>query len=99
MSLGELRTLAQLHAPVIVTVFRDDALELIRSMQYRRGLVPFGTTFAGPDLGQIAAAFGLSFYRATTVRQCASFTRAAVEGGRATLLEVQIDVSGYPTSA
>lgn len=99
MSLGELRILSELKSPVIVVVFRDDALELIRSKQRKRELLAYGTTFTGPKLSQIAAAYGLSFYRPTTVRQCASFTKMAIEGGRPALMEVLVDTAGYPTAA
>ena len=99
MSLGELRILSELKSPVIVVVFRDDALELIRSKQRKRELLAYGTTFTGPKLSQIAAAYGLNFYRPTTVRQCASFTKMAIEGGRPALMEVLVDTAGYPTAA
>ncbi|UCG22826.1 MAG: thiamine pyrophosphate-binding protein [Chloroflexota bacterium] len=99
MSLGELRTLAEVDSPVIVVVLRDDALELIRSKQYQRGFRPFGTTFAGPDLRPIAAAYGLSYHYAASARQCASHTRVAVRSGRSALIEVPVDVAGYPTAA
>jgi acetolactate synthase-1/2/3 large subunit len=95
MSSGELRLLAGLNSTVIITVFRDDSLELIRSKQERLKMPAYGTTFAGPDLRRIAAGYRLAHYQATTAAQCANATKAAANGGRPALIEVLVDVTGY----
>ena len=69
MALGELGTLAEAGGPVLVVVFKDDALDLIRSHQRRAGLPPFGTEFRGPDFARIAEAHGMEGVRARTRRR------------------------------
>ncbi len=95
MSLAELRLLAELDSTVIVIVFRDNPLVLIRSKQERLNLPSYGTTFDGPNIGDIAAAFGLKYFHARTAAQCASATKAAVRAGQPALIEVLVDVAGY----
>jgi thiamine pyrophosphate-dependent acetolactate synthase large subunit-like protein len=56
MSMSELATLARLEIPVTVVVFKDHALDLIRSHQNKSGKPTFSTEFFAPDFVQIAEA-------------------------------------------
>lgn len=98
MALGELGLLAELGLPVIVVVMNDNALDLIRSGQRRRGKAVFGTEFENPDYEAIARAFGLVFYRVTDEETCGGAVREAVAGGRPTIIEAMIDPVSYPTT-
>ncbi|MDX1689104.1 MAG: thiamine pyrophosphate-dependent enzyme, partial [Candidatus Promineifilaceae bacterium] len=98
MALGELGLLAELDLPVIVVVMNDNALDLIRSGQRRRGKPVFGTEFENPDYEAIAHGFGLVFYRVTDEETCAGALRAATAGEGPTLIEAMIDPSSYPTT-
>ena len=98
MALGELGLLAELGLPVIVVVMNDNALDLIRSGQQRRGKAVFGTEFANPDYEAVARGFGLAFYRVTDREACTSAAREAVAGRRPTLIEAMIDPISYPTT-
>lgn len=98
MALGELGLLAELDLPVVVVVMNDNALDLIRSGQRRRGKPVFGTEFVNPEYEAIARGFGLAFYRVADEESCDNAVRAAVAAGRPTLVEALIDPSSYPTT-
>jgi acetolactate synthase I/II/III large subunit len=59
MYLGELETLARIGARVLIVVFADSKLELIRRSQARRGLPESGTSFSNPDFTELGRAFGI----------------------------------------
>lgn len=98
MVMGELGLLARLQTPVIVVVFNDAALDLIRSHQVRTGHPVYGTEFISPDFVRLARAYGLDAYRVTTEAACAEAVQAAVASGRPTLIEAMIDPVSYPTT-
>ncbi|MCI0398176.1 MAG: thiamine pyrophosphate-binding protein [Chloroflexi bacterium] len=98
MGLGELNLLARLETPVLVILFNDGALDLIRSQQRRAGKPVFGVEFPNPDFALLAAAYGLPFYRIDSSEACAAAVQAALSAGRPTLIEALIDPAGYPTS-
>ncbi|HEX9922986.1 MAG TPA: thiamine pyrophosphate-binding protein [Anaerolineae bacterium] len=98
MVMGELGLLTRLQLPVIVVVFNDAALDLIRSQQIRAAKPVYGTEFSSPDFVSIARAYQLQAYRVTTGVECAQAIRAAIVAGRPTLIEAMIDPLSYPTT-
>jgi acetolactate synthase I/II/III large subunit len=98
MVLGELALLGELQTPVLILVFNDSALDLIRSAQVRAGKPAFGTEFHNPDFLQIAAAYGLDARRVTTEAECATAIEQALAAGGPCLLEALIDPLSYPTT-
>jgi len=98
MVLGELGLLAELNLPVIVVLFNDNALDLIRSAQLRAGKPVYGTEFVNPDFCQIAAAYRLATYRVQTEAACANAIQNALANQRPALIEALIDPSSYPTT-
>jgi acetolactate synthase-1/2/3 large subunit len=98
MTLGELGTLAEAGGPVLVVVFKDDALDLIRSHQRRAGLPPFGTEFRGPDFARIAEAHGLEGVRAADPSAVAKAAERALRAKAPLLIEAVIDPAAYPTT-
>ena len=98
MALGELGTLAEAGGPVLVVVFKDDALDLIRSHQRRAGLPPFGTEFHGPDFARIAEAHGIEGVRAAEPSAVAKAAERALRAKAPLLIEAGIDPVGYPTT-
>lgn len=98
MSMGELSVLAELGVPVIVVVFRDDALDLIRSHQLRAGKQPFGTEFLNPNLGEMGGNFGLRSFSATTTNEFEAAMQKALASGEPALIEAVIDPAAYPTT-
>jgi acetolactate synthase-1/2/3 large subunit len=98
MVLGELGTLAEAGGPVVVVVFKDDALDLIRSHQHRAGLPTFGTEFTGPDFVRIAEAHGIQGLRAEGPEAAAIAAESALRSGKPLLIEAAIDPAAYPTT-
>ena len=98
MILGELNTLARLAAPVTIVVFKDNALDLIRSLQTRAGKPTFGTEFQAPDFVRIAEAHGIKACRVSDEQTCKEAVERAVSSNRPALIEAVIDPSSYPTT-
>jgi acetolactate synthase-1/2/3 large subunit len=98
MMMSELNTLARLRTPVVVVVFKDHALDLIRSHQKRSGKRPFGTEFQAPDFVQIAAGHGIEARSVSDEDALAEAMRNALESSEPFLIEVEIDPSTYPTT-
>ena len=99
MQLGDLSLLYEQRLPVLVIVFKDHALDLIRSHQNRAGKPTFGTAFQAPDFVKIAGGFGI---QAEQIADLPSLTAAVDRWLMAPqepyLLEVLIDPAGYPTT-
>ena len=98
MVVGEFGLLGQLGTPLLVAVFNDGALDLIRSKQIRAGKHVYGTEFVNPDFLQIAAAYQIDAYRVSDEASCAEAVRAAVAAARPAVIEAMIDPVGYPTA-
>ena len=98
MVMGELGTLARLTGPVIVVVFKDGALDLIRSHQLRGGKPTFGTEFRPPDFVRVAEAHSIEACRVVDEEALARAVRRSLDGARPALIEVEIDTADYPTA-
>jgi acetolactate synthase-1/2/3 large subunit len=98
MSMGELATLARLDIPVTVVVFKDHALDLIRSHQNRVGQPAFGTEFSAPDFAKIAEAYGIPAESVSTEDALTAVVRKFIPSMKPALIEVEIDPSTYPTT-
>ncbi len=98
MSMSELNTLARLELPVTVVVFKDHALDLIRSHQNKVGKPTFGTEFHSPDFVQIAEAHGIPARRVSTEEALAEAVRRFDASRKPALIEAEIDPSTNPTT-
>lgn len=98
MVMGELGVLARLNLPVLVLLFNDGAIDLIRSHQVRAGKPVYGTEFTPPRFDQIAAAYGLATQRIADQDTLESAIAAAIAQRRPTVLEIMIDPISYPTT-
>jgi acetolactate synthase-1/2/3 large subunit len=98
MNMGELATLARLEAPVTVVVFKDDALDLIRSHQNRLGHPTFGTEFVSPGFDQIAEAYGIPAEQVSDEDTLSQAVERFVASRKPALIEVEIDPSSYSTT-
>jgi acetolactate synthase-1/2/3 large subunit len=88
MSGLELLTACRDDVPVIVVVFNDGKLNLIRLQQLREYGVAHGTDRRGPDLERFAAAVGVRFLVASPSASAAF--RDAVASGETTIIEVVV---------
>jgi acetolactate synthase-1/2/3 large subunit len=98
MSMSELATLARLEVPVTVVVFKDHALDLIRSHQNKSGKPTFGTEFSAPDYAQIAKAHGIPALQVLTEDALAKAVVRFDASRKPALIEAEIDPSAYPTT-
>ena len=65
MLLGDLRTAVTYRLPVVVVVFDNGSLGMVRLEQEQGGLPEFGTALDNPDIAAVAAAMGLASRRVT----------------------------------
>lgn len=98
MVIGELAILAQHQLPVIIVVFNDAAIDLIRAHQVRSGYPIFGTEFIAPNFAEIAVAYGIIGHRVSTEADCLAAIDAAIASNRPALIEAMIDPVSYPTT-
>lgn len=98
MVVGELSLAVEMNLPVVIVMMNDNALDLIRSAQQRRGTAVYGTTFTNPDYSLIAAGYGLKYHRVDDIDPCEAAIRAALTAHAPSLIDVQIEPSAYPTS-
>jgi acetolactate synthase-1/2/3 large subunit len=98
MVLGELALLRELATPVMVVVFNDSALDLIRAAQLRVQHPAFGTELSNPNFADIARAYGLDYYLVQDEAGCQAALAAAYQQQQPCLIEALIDPVSYPTT-
>jgi len=95
MMLHDLALIRELALPVVMVVFSDRSLSLIRVSEERKGIAPYGVDFCPPDFAAVAQAFGIAGKRAATVAEARDAVEAAL-GRRAPLVvDVPIDYREY----
>jgi acetolactate synthase-1/2/3 large subunit len=95
MRLGDLETAARVGAAIVVVVFNDGFLNLIKIKQDTRNFQRLGTEFGNTDY--VAVARGLGF-EATRVDNEAAFKEAlakAFASGGAWVIDAAINPDGY----
>jgi len=95
MCLGELFTAVREQLRVVVVVFADGDLSLIRIKQDRRGLAGDGVRIGHPDWPRLAAGLGLRSFQATEEAGLRRQVEEALAEPGPTLIEARIDASGY----
>jgi acetolactate synthase-1/2/3 large subunit len=95
MYLGELETLARLKLDLLMVVFADGRLELIRRAQARRKVPYAGTSFGNPDFEALGRAFGIATYRANSVAELDSVLPRVTAATGVRLLAAEIDGDDY----
>jgi acetolactate synthase-1/2/3 large subunit len=95
MYLGELETLVRLGIDLLVVVFADESLELIRLSQVAAGLPEVGTTFTNPDWQALGRAFGIPVHEVERVADVPSTVARALGAGGARLLVAHIARGSY----
>lgn len=98
MAMGELGVLARLQLPVLILVFNDGAIDLIRAQQVRAGKPVYGTEFPPPRFDQIAAAYGITARRIADEAALGHAIAQALDAQRPALLEIMLDPTSYPTT-
>ncbi len=95
LCLGELRTAARERVRVVVIVFADGELSLIRIKQDRRGLDPAGVGIGAMDWPCAARALGLEAFRACDEAALRRHLADALAVDGPSLIEVRVDPTGY----
>ncbi len=88
MLLGDLRTAVTYDLPVVLVVFNNGRLGMVKLEQEQGGLPEFGTELDNPDLAAVGAAMGLSTRRVTDPTDLDSAVTWALAERRPTLLDV-----------
>ncbi len=95
MAVAELQTAAREGLPIIVVVFDDEEIGLIRVKQEIKGIPLHGVKLGGVDWEKLGQAFGADAATVDTEKGLADALAAAVKSGRTTLIGARIDPSGY----
>jgi acetolactate synthase-1/2/3 large subunit len=95
MMVHDLALIRELALPVVIVVFCDRSLSLIRISAERRGFPPHGVDFRPPDFAKIAQAFGIASQRATSIQAAKACVETALSKRIPFLLEVPIDYREY----
>ncbi|MBI4195699.1 MAG: thiamine pyrophosphate-binding protein [Betaproteobacteria bacterium] len=95
MVIGEMALLDKHKLPVVVVVFRDDTLSLIKLKQERMKLPETGVATGSPDYALLAKAYGGNGVAVQSPAELRKAARAALRSPRFTLIEARIDPAEY----
>ncbi len=95
MRAGDLETAVREALPVVILVFDDRTLNLIRLQQERRGFRRLGTSFAETDFAAVARGFGFEAARVEDEAELDAALAEALAAGRPWLIDALIDPEGY----
>ena len=95
MALAELQTARREKLPIIVLVFDDEEIGLIRVKQEIKGLAPHGVHIGGVDWEKLGQAFGADAIVVETEQALSNALAAALKSSGTTLIAARIDASGY----
>jgi acetolactate synthase-1/2/3 large subunit len=95
MMLHNLAFLRHYNVPVIIVVFVDESLSMIRIGQQRRELEPYGVDFPAPDFAGVAAGFGIRGFRATSLDALKRTVEDAARARTAAVIHVPINIREY----
>jgi len=95
MMVHDLTLVRELELPIVIVVFADRSLSLIRVSESRRGIEPYGVDFRPPDFVKVAEGFGIHARRVAHIKELKNCVEHAVAGKRPFLIEVPIDHREY----
>jgi acetolactate synthase I/II/III large subunit len=95
MMVHDLALIRELELPVVIVVFTDRSLSLIRVSESRKGIEPYGVDFRPPDFVKLAEAFGIHARRVSHITELKNCVEQAVSGKRPFMIEVPIDPREY----
>lgn len=88
MLLGDLRTAVTYHLPIVVVVFNNGRLGMVKLEQEQGGLPEFGTELDNPDLAAVASAMGFQSRRVERAGDVAGAVEWALAQGDPVLLDM-----------
>ena len=95
MAIAELQTAQREKLPIIVLVFDDEEIGLIRVKQEIKGIAPHGVHIGGVDWDKLGQAFGADTAVVETEQALTNALAAALKSSSTTLIAARIDASGY----
>jgi acetolactate synthase-1/2/3 large subunit len=96
MRIGDLETAVRERLPIVVVVFNDRALNMIKLQQDRRGFSRNGTAFAAAtDFAAAARAFGFEATRVDDEATLDAALESALASGKPWLIEAMVNPEGY----
>jgi acetolactate synthase I/II/III large subunit len=95
LAVAELETAVRRRLPLIIVVFDDGALSLIRVKQQQRAMPGDSLTYQGPDLAALAKSFGMAAWRVETETALREAVVRAQQSAAPALIAARIDASGY----
>jgi acetolactate synthase-1/2/3 large subunit len=95
MRAGDLETAAREGLPIVVVVFNDRTLNLIKLQQDRRGVQRLGTAFAECDFAGVARGFGFEATRVDSEEALDAALAEAFASGKPWLIDAAINPEGY----
>jgi acetolactate synthase-1/2/3 large subunit len=95
MRAGDLETAVREQLPIVIVVFNDRVLNLIKLQQDRRGFQRLGTSFGESDFAMVARGFGFEATRVTDEAGLDAALEQAIASGRPWLIDALVDPEGY----
>ncbi len=95
MAVAELQTSVRENLPIIILVFDDSEIALIRVKQEIKKIPQYGVSIGGCDWEKIANGFGADGVVVDSENGLADALKAALASGRTTVIGARIDGSGY----
>jgi acetolactate synthase-1/2/3 large subunit len=95
MRVGDLETAVRENLPIVVVVFNDSKLNMIKLQQDRRGYTPRGTSFGETDFAMVAKGFGLHSVRVDSEASLEHALETALGSGRPWLIDAMVNPEGY----
>ena len=95
MMLHDLTLIREMNLPIVIVVFTDRSLSLIRVSEDRKGIAPYGVDFCPPDFSAAANAFGIEGTRAASIEEARDAVESALTRRVPFLIEVPIDYREY----
>ena len=95
--MSEMATVMNYDIPLVCVLFRDDAFGNVQRMHTQQFDGDFhGTTLMNPDMLALAAAYGMSGYRAESPEDLRTMLATAIDARKPALIDVPIGVTPDP---
>ncbi|MFZ8924104.1 MAG: thiamine pyrophosphate-binding protein [Candidatus Puniceispirillaceae bacterium] len=95
MAVADIQTSVREKLPIIILVFDDGEVGLIRTKQSIKGIDPYGVHIGGIDWEHLARGFGANGTNVDTEAGLISALDHALKSNETTVIGVKIDASGY----
>ncbi len=95
MMMHDLVLIREIALPIVMVVFTDRSLSLIRVSESRKGIDPYGVDFCPPDFAAAAQAFGIASHRAADIADARNAVERALAERIPFLIDVPIDHREY----